>query len=172
MQETTVRPPREAHGAESGITYKHMCELKPVYGQQLIPLYERLSRPDLLNLCKDLHTTNANESPKHLPTSPQILEIGVAMSVLEFNYGSRGIGLIFLRKFVISTGYYFDKFISMSTKKRRLCSICHSSQATKKMRIGKKLFAAVMVSMCFLNCSTTILAQISHRKQHFTYIFQ
>ena len=36
MQETTVRPPREAHGAESGITYKHMYELKPVYGQQLI----------------------------------------------------------------------------------------------------------------------------------------
>ena len=91
MQETTVRPPREAHGAESGITSKHMCELKPVYGQQLIPLYERLSCPDLF----DLHTTNANELPKHLTTSPQILETGVAMSVLEFNYGSRGIGLIF-----------------------------------------------------------------------------
>ena len=96
MQETTVRPPRESHGAESGITYKHMCELKPVYGQQLIPLYERLSRPDLLELCKDLHTTNANESPKHLPTTPpppQLLETGVAMSVLKFNYGSRGSGL-------------------------------------------------------------------------------
>ena len=95
MQETTVRPPREAQGAESGITYKHMCELKPVYGQQLIPLYERLSCPDLLELCKDLHTTNANESPKHLPTSPQILETGVAMSVMEFNYRSRGIRLFF-----------------------------------------------------------------------------
>ena len=93
-----------------------MCELKPVYGQQLIPLYERLSRPDLSELCKDLHTTNANESPKHLPTSPQILETVVTMSVLEFNYGSS-----------ISPGYYFDQFISMSTKKRRLCSICHLS---------------------------------------------
>ena len=72
-----------------------MCELKPVYGQQLIPLYERLSRPDLLELCKDLYTTNVNESPKHLPTSPKILETGVAMSVLELNYGSRGIRLIF-----------------------------------------------------------------------------
>ena len=72
-----------------------MCELKPVYGQQLIPLYERLSRPDLSELCKDLHTTNANESPKHLPTSPQILETVVTMSVLEFNYGSRGIRLTF-----------------------------------------------------------------------------
>ena len=72
MQETTVRLPREAHGAESGITYKHMCELKPLYyGKQLIPLYERLRRPDLLELCKDLHTTNANESPKHMPTSPK-----------------------------------------------------------------------------------------------------
>ena len=70
MQETTVRPPREAHGAESGITSKHMCELKPVYGQQLIPLYERLSCPDLFELCKDLHTTNANQLPKHLTTSP------------------------------------------------------------------------------------------------------
>ena len=28
----------------------HMCELKPVYGQQLIPLYERLSRPDLSDI--------------------------------------------------------------------------------------------------------------------------
>ena len=62
-----------------------MCELKTVYGQQLIPLYERLSHPDRLELCKDLHTSNANESPKHLPTSPQILETGVAMSVLELN---------------------------------------------------------------------------------------
>ena len=94
MQETTVRPQREAHGAETGITYTHMCELKPVYGQQLIPLYELLRRPDLLELCKDLHTTNENESPKHLPTSPQILETGVAMSVVEFNYGSRGIRLL------------------------------------------------------------------------------
>ena len=46
----TVRPPKEAHGAESGITYKHMCQWKPVYGHQLIPLYERLSHPDLLEL--------------------------------------------------------------------------------------------------------------------------
>ena len=75
-----------------------MCELKPVYGQQLIPLYERLSRPDLSELCKDLHTTNANESPKHLRTSPQILETVVTMSVLEFNYGSRGIRLTFLKE--------------------------------------------------------------------------
>ena len=49
----------------------------------------------LLELCKNLHTTNANESPKHLPTNPQILETGVTMSVLEFNYGSRGIRLIY-----------------------------------------------------------------------------
>ena len=75
-----------------------MCELKPVYGQQLIPLYELLSRPDLLELCKDLHTINANESLKHLTTSPQILETGVAMSALEFNSGSRGIRLIFIKE--------------------------------------------------------------------------
>ena len=77
--------------AESDITNKHRCKLKPVYGQQLIPLYEQLSRPDLLERCKDLHTTNANESfngqvwrrvPKYMPTSPQILETGVTMSVL------------------------------------------------------------------------------------------
>ena len=41
----------------------------------------------------------------------------------------------------MSTGYYFYQFISMSTKKIRLCSIRHSSHATKKRRIGKKLFA-------------------------------
>ena len=52
------------------------------------------------------------------------------MRVLEFNYGSRGIGHIF-RNLGISTGYYFDQFISMSTKKRILCSIRHSSHATK-----------------------------------------
>ena len=100
-----------------------MCELKPVYGHQLISLCVRFSRPDLLELCKDLHTTNANESPKHMPTSPQILETGVAMSVLEVE----GSDLFFKRKLGISPGYYFDQFISMSTKKRRLCSICHSS---------------------------------------------
>ena len=32
---------------------------------------------------------------------------------------------LFFRKLGISTGYYFDQFISMSTKKIRLCSICH-----------------------------------------------
>ena len=82
---------------QSGISYKLSCELKPVYGQQIIQLYEQLSRPDLLELCKYLHTTNANEHPKICQLAPQILETGVAMSVLEFNYGSRGIRFI-LRK--------------------------------------------------------------------------
>ena len=49
---------------------------------------------------------------------------------------------IFFRNLGISTGYSFDQFISMSTKKRRLCSIRDSLHATKNRRIGKKLFAA------------------------------
>ena len=35
-----------------------------------------------------------------------------------------GSDLFLKRKLGISPGYYFDQFISMSTKKRRLCSIC------------------------------------------------
>ena len=35
-----------------------------------------------------------------------------------------GSDLFFKRKLGISPGYSFDQFISMSTKKRRLCSIC------------------------------------------------
>ena len=75
---------------QSDITYKHRCKLKLVYGQQLIPLYEQLSHPDLFERCKDLRTTNSNELyngqvwrrvPKYLTTSPQVLETGVAFQL-------------------------------------------------------------------------------------------
>ena len=83
MQETRVRC----------YNIQAMCELKPVYGQQLIPLYERLkSAGAAAKTCTLLMQINhllVKSGGEYLNIS-QILETGVTMSVLEFNYGSRG----------------------------------------------------------------------------------
>ena len=66
-------------------------------GDQLVPLFKRLTDPDLLKKCSSLKTQNANESahaniwrkvPKTQFVGLSTLECGVAMGVCHFNRGA------------------------------------------------------------------------------------
>lgn len=131
-------------------TYKHKCVLKPQYGKQLIPVYKRLSDKKLLERCIDMKTTNSNECfngliwrrvPKHLTTSVQILQIGVSLSVLQFNTGSKGIESVF-DHLGLSPGYHHRCYSDTATKVRRKLATKYTSKDTKKQRISKKLINA------------------------------
>ena len=130
--------------------YVHKVQLKPECGELLVPLYKRLSAPDLLKRCTQMRTTNPNESfnaqiwrraPKHLPLGKQTVETAVAMAVLEFNKGLGGYKDI-LEKLQIPLGHHTAQSIRSSTRKRRQDAARHSSVISKKSRLRRKLFKA------------------------------
>ena len=66
--------------------------------ERLMPVFERLSHPELLERCSLLGTSNANESlhsvvwrraPKTVFTTRSTVEIAVALGVVQFNVGGR-----------------------------------------------------------------------------------
>ena len=66
--------------------------------ERLLPLFERLSKPDLLERCMSLGTSNANESlhsviwrraSKAVFATRSTVEIAVAFGVVQFNCGGR-----------------------------------------------------------------------------------
>ena len=67
--------------------------------ERLLPLFERLSKPDLLERCMSLGTSNANESlhsviwrraSKAVFATRSTVEIAVAFGVVQFNCGGAG----------------------------------------------------------------------------------
>ena len=79
-------------------------DLTPLLGQEmkehLLPIYENLSREDLLERCLGDHTQNANESfnstiwrltPKHLHSGQKIIELSACIAAGVFNEGYNSI---------------------------------------------------------------------------------
>ena len=80
---------------------KHTAPLKRECGEQLFPVYDRLTKPDLLQRCIRMKTQNANECfngqiwrrcPKVDNASLKTIETAAAMATLEFNMGPQGFG--------------------------------------------------------------------------------
>ncbi|XP_076396333.1 uncharacterized protein LOC143265856 [Megachile rotundata] len=80
-----------------GIAFHHHQEPLSERVQNIIkPIYEDLSREDLLTRCLGAETQNNNESlnsliwtfaPKHLHSGPKIVEIATSLAVIIFNQG-------------------------------------------------------------------------------------
>ena len=94
--------------------------------EKLLPVYERLSNPDLLQRCSRMKTQNANECfnaqvwrrvPKTEPASLNTVNLGLTMAVLEFNVGPAGFHKI-LEKLGMSVGYHQDIRSHRATVKR------------------------------------------------------
>ena len=97
-----------------------------------------------------MQTTNPNEcfnaqiwrrASKHLPLGKPTVDTAVAMAVLEFNKGSSGL-ISVLENLNIHSGPRFMTYISLSTRKRHKDAARHTSTATKKSRLSRKLFKA------------------------------
>lgn len=106
---------------------------KPAFSRELakelVPVYNRLSRSDLLERCSRMKTQNANESfnalvwkrcPKVEFASLKTVESAVALAVLEFNLGPRG----------------FEHALSEMGIKPGSHHTVHAAKATQK-KIGK-----------------------------------
>lgn len=77
---------------------KHDPPLPKDASESLVPLFERLTKPDLLERCMSLGTSNANESlhsviwrraPKAVFSTRKTVEIAVAMGIVQFNKGAQ-----------------------------------------------------------------------------------
>ena len=87
---------RVAEAAGNLKDFEHPPPLHPDVVKHLIPIYEDLSKEDLLNRCLGGHTQNANESfnptiwrlaPKHLNSGRKIVEIAAFIATGVFNEG-------------------------------------------------------------------------------------
>lgn len=76
--------------------YKHKEPLCKEVLEKIKPIYEELSKPELLEKCLGAETQNSNESlnsliwtfaPKHLHSGPRIVEIANFLAVIIFNEG-------------------------------------------------------------------------------------
>jgi len=81
-------------------TLEHPAPLHPDLQKHLYPIYEDLSKEDLLERCLGGHTQNANESfnstvwrlaPKHMHSGLKIIEIAAYLAAGIFNEGNASI---------------------------------------------------------------------------------
>ncbi|XP_071579129.1 uncharacterized protein [Temnothorax nylanderi] len=79
-----------------GTHFNHPPPLHPDIAKNILPIYENLSKKDLLERCLGGHTQNANESfnstiwrlaPKHLHSGVKIIEIAAYITAGIFNEG-------------------------------------------------------------------------------------
>lgn len=87
-----------------GMTHKpHPTPLHPDVQKEILPIYEDLSRDELLERCLGGHTQNANESfnstvwrlaPKHLHSGLKIVELASYLAVGLFNEGNSSLLMV------------------------------------------------------------------------------
>ena len=121
--------------------------------KEVEPIFKDLSSEALLSKCLDGLTQNNNESlnafiwkkcPKNVYVSRNIIEIGVASAVLEFNNGTQGI-----KKVYENAGLHFGKFITAACKKKdksRISIMTHKSSDSVKKR--RKKLRAIRKGFC------------------------
>lgn len=87
---------RVAEAQNAAQAYTHPPPLHPDVKKHILPIYEDLSRDDLLQRCLGGYTQNANESfnatvwrlaPKHLNCGSKIIEIAAYLAGGTFNDG-------------------------------------------------------------------------------------
>ena len=116
----------------TGEQYEHHQKIIEKYAVQLLPLYERLTKPDLLERCSEMKTQNANESfnaqmwcrcPKILSASLKTVETAVCLASLEFNAGPNAL-CDFIREIGITDTYYIDMCTALLASHRRVLRQC------------------------------------------------
>ncbi|XP_067208105.1 uncharacterized protein [Linepithema humile] len=114
--------------------------------KELLPIYEDLSRDDLLTRCLGGHTQNANESfnstiwrlaPKHLHCGLKIVEVASYIAAVVFNEGNSSI-LMMMNELQIVVGSLSFNFGKQTDEQRVKRQNRRSSLETKEARIARK----------------------------------
>jgi len=125
---------------------KHVPTMKREVAEKLLPLYERLTSPDLLLRCARMKTQNQNKCfnaqvwrriPKTDPTSLNTVKCGVSLALLEFNLGPVGFTKV-LGDLGVAPGHHQRKQINNATQKRlKHAQDSMSHKAVKKRKLKK-----------------------------------
>lgn len=114
--------------------------------KELLPIYEDLSRDDLMERCLGGHTQNANESfnstiwrlsPKHLNCGLRILEVASYIAAAVFNEGNSSI-LMIMNELNIVVGSQSFNFAKNMDEQRVKRQNRRSGLATKEARKARK----------------------------------
>lgn len=124
----------------------HPAPLHPDVQKAILPIYEDLSREDLLTRCLGGHTQNANESlnstiwrlvPKHLHCGLKVLEIAVFLAAMTFNEGNATI-LMVLNELKVKVGFQSFNFAQECDRNRVKRQNRRSSLETEEGRRARR----------------------------------
>lgn len=135
---------RVAEASNETRSYNH--PLHPDVQRQILPIYEDLSRDDLLMRCLGGYTQNANESfnatvwrlaPKHLHCGWKIVEIAAFLAAGTFNDGYNFI-LTIMNDLQLQIGIQCKTFADQHTAYRVQRQDCRTQSRSKAARTAKK----------------------------------
>lgn len=127
-------------------TFQHPPPLDLRVQKHILPIYEDLSKEDLLTRCLGGHTQNANESfnstiwrlaPKHLHSGSKIIEIAATIAAATFNEGHVAL-LQLMVELNLTIGSQCKKYADEMTERRLVRQERRSFISTKEARKARK----------------------------------
>jgi len=124
----------------------HPAPLHPDVQKEILPIYEDLSRDELLTRCLGGHTQNANESfnstvwrlpPKHLHSGLKVIEVAGFLAVALFNEGNSAF-LMLMNKLQIVVGSQSFNYAQQMDELRVKRQNRRSALETKEARKARK----------------------------------
>lgn len=137
---------RVAEASKRTKSYVHPPPLHPDVQKPIFPIYEDLSKDDLLTRCLGGYTQNANESfnatvwrlnPKHLNCGWKIIEMSAFLTGGMFNDGYNFI-LNIMNDLDLKIGNHCKTFADEQMKDRIIRQNCRSLSRTQEARTAKK----------------------------------
>ncbi|XP_018316253.1 uncharacterized protein [Mycetomoellerius zeteki] len=129
-------------------SYKHPAQLiDEGIEKHIRPIYEQLSKDELLNRCLGGHTQNSNESfnptvwrmaPKHLHSGVKIIEIAANLAAGIFNEGYSAV-LITMQMLNINIGQQCKMFADTVDAQRISRANKRETESSKEARTARRL---------------------------------
>ena len=124
-------------------SHKHHDTISAEVGKQLVPIFERLTEPDLLKRCTHAMTQNANESvhnmiwkicPKTIFVGRKTMETAVAIAACQFSMGATFKGALW-KALGVDPGSSLVDFAARESRKRvDLTEKAASTEANKRRK--------------------------------------
>ncbi|KYN00045.1 hypothetical protein ALC62_09190 [Cyphomyrmex costatus] len=138
---------RKAEAIGKAASYKHPSPLHPDVEKHILPIFNDLSKDELLIRCLGGYTQNANESfnsivwrlaPKHLHSGAKIVNIAAFISASIFNEGYNAI-LMMMNELQIVIGQQANNFANSYDEKRVTRQDRRSMQSSKNARTARRM---------------------------------
>ena len=131
---------------KTGLPFQEKPGLPVAVQEAIKPIFQDLSKPELLQKCLHGHTQNSNEAInqflwRHIPKTVFVgfytFEIGMCSAVLNFNSGASGLLRVF-NSLKIKPGYFTETYCNKQDGKRIKKMECKMSTEGKRDRKRKR----------------------------------